>query len=98
MSTTNPNLAQAMAGLMAIEKRIIDLAGERQLRGLRFEWNDDVDFGHMMDPVPVSIYRPDGRMVEAEFSLSEMASYAGNSQAMTDSKISRVVSALSDES
>jgi hypothetical protein len=95
---TQPNLTQAVAGLMAIEKRIIDLANERHIRGLRFEWNDDVDFGHMMDPVPVSVFRPDGRMVEAEFSLAEMAGYLGDTHAVTDAKISGVVSALSDES
>lgn len=95
---TQANLAQAVAGLMAIEKRIIDLANQRHIRGLRFEWNDDVDFGHMMDPVPVSVFRPDGRMVEAEFSLAEMASYLGDTNAVTDAKISGVVSALSDES
>jgi hypothetical protein len=98
MGTTTADLAQAMAGLMAIEKRIIDLAGERHVRGLRFEWNDDVDFGHMMDPVPVSIYRPDGRMVEAQFSLAELAAYLGESHAVTDVTIGGVIEKLSDES
>jgi hypothetical protein len=98
MGTITADLAQAMAGLMAIEKRVIDLADERHVRGLRFEWNDDVDFGHMMDPVPVSVYLPGGRMVEAEFSLSEMAGFLGDSHALTDAKIGRIVSALCDES
>lgn len=98
MGTATADLAQAVAGLMAIEKHIIDLAGRRGIRGLRFEWNDDIDFGHMMDPVPVSIYRPDGRLVEAQFALAEMAAYLGGSRAVIDVRIGRVVEELSDES
>ncbi|SRR5581483_1732141 len=94
MSMATTDLARAMAGLMAIEKRIIELAEQKNLRGLRFEWNDDIDFGHMQDPVPVDIYAPDGHTVEAEFSLEELSQYLGRSHAATDSKLDDIVDVL----
>jgi hypothetical protein len=94
MNPAPENFSQALAGLMEVEKRIIDLATRNHLHGLRFEWNDEADFGHMADPVPVVIYRSDGKMVEAEFSLSEMAGYLGGSRAATEAKIEHILDEL----
>jgi len=41
--------ARAIDGIMEVEKKIIRLAEERNIHGLRFEWNDDLDFGHLLD-------------------------------------------------
>ena len=61
MATKTAKPEQAVKGLMAIETRIIELATERNLGGLRFEWNDGLDFGHLEDPVPLSIFAPRGK-------------------------------------
>lgn len=76
MATPKENLEQALAGLMATERRIISLAESKGLSGLRFEWNDDIDFGHLQDPMPVSIFTPAGRTVDADFALAELAQFA----------------------
>jgi hypothetical protein len=94
MGSTTINLTQAISGLMAIEKRIIELADERRIRGLRFEWNDDIDFGHMLDPVPVTIFRPDGGSAEAEFPLAELAQFPASGHAAIDAKVTELVETL----
>lgn len=94
MGPATVNLAQAVSGLMAVEKRIIELADQRGLRGLRFEWNDDIDFGHMLDPVPVTVHRPDGGNVEAEFSLSELAQFPASGHATIDAKVKNLIEKL----
>jgi hypothetical protein len=99
MGSDTVNVAQAIAGLMAVEKRIIELAAERGLHGLRLEWNDDIDFGHLLDPVPVAVFRPDGGSVEAEFPLDELARFPASGHAAIDAKARALVETLagSDE-
>lgn len=97
MGTVTVNLAQAVAGLMAVEKRIIELADERKIGGLRFEWNDGQDFGHLEDPMPVSIFAPRGKALEAEFPLEELARFPAGSRTSVDAKIDRVVQAFTEE-
>lgn len=97
MANQTANLAQAVAGVMAAERRIISLAEGRGLRGLRFEWNDDIDFGHLQDPVPVSIHAPTGRTVEADFSLMELGRLCGDGAAAADAKLEHIVDELADE-
>ncbi len=97
MGTATANLEQAIAGLMAVEKRIIELADERKIGGLRLEWNDGQDFGHLEDPVPVSIFAPRGKMVEAQFSHAELAQFPAGSHAAIDTRLRHVVEGLGEE-
>ena len=97
MSTTTANLAQAIAGLMAVETRIIELANERKFGALRFEWNDGQDFGHLEDPVPVSIFAPRGKMAEAEFSHVDLARYSAGPHPTIDAEITRIVQEIAGE-
>ena len=92
MATPRENLEQALAGLMAAERQIISLAGSRGLSGLRFEWNDDIDFGHLQDPMPVSIFTPAGRTVDADFALAELAQFARGTPSAA--KLEGIVDAL----
>lgn len=94
---TAANLEQAIKGLMAVERRIIELATERKIGGLRFEWNDDLDFGHMQDPVPVSIFEPHGKVVEAEFSQVDLVQFPSGHHAAIDASINRIVQELREE-
>ena len=97
MGTTTANLEQAIAGLMAIETRIIERATERKIGGLRFEWNDGLDFGHLEDPVPVSIFASRTKMAEAEFSHADLAQYPAGSHATIDARIDRIIQELAEE-
>ena len=97
MGMSTEDLPQVIAGLMAIEKRVIELANERKIGGLRFEWNDGLDFGHLQDPVPVSIYAPRAKMAEAEFPHADLARFAAGSQTATAATIHRVVQELGEE-
>jgi hypothetical protein len=60
------------------------------------EWNEDLDFGHMMDPVPVVVITRDGKQVEEHFSLQEMAQFALKPQAATEAKIEYIVKELGE--
>jgi hypothetical protein len=97
MVTKTANSAQAIAGLMAVETRIITLANERKVGGLRFEWNDGMDFGHLEDPVPVIIFAPPGKMAEAEFLHVELAQYPVRRHARIEAEINRIVQELAAE-
>jgi len=46
------------------------------VHGLRFEWNDELDFGHLLDPVPLSVFAAGGKSAEVEFSQAELARVA----------------------
>jgi hypothetical protein len=85
---------QAVDGIAAVERSIIERAEREQLTGVRLEWNEDLDFGHLMDPVPVVAITRDGRTVEEHFSISEMADFASHPQADTVAKIDQIVQAL----
>ena len=85
---------QAVDGIAAIEKSILDHAEQQQLAGVRLEWNEDLDFGHLMDPVPVVAITRDGRSVEEHFSVAEMAQFTSRPQPATVAKIEHIVQAL----
>lgn len=87
---------RAVDGIAAIEQRIIEAAERSGLHGLRLEWNEDLDFGHLMDPVPVVVITHDGRQAEERFSLAEMADFGGESSAPCEAKIQRIVHALAE--
>lgn len=97
MANQTATLTQAVAGVMAAERRIISLAESKGLRGLRFEWNDDIDFGHLQDPVPVSIHTPAGRTVEVDFSMMELGRLCGDGAAADDVKLQHIVDALAGD-
>ena len=83
--------------MMEVEKRIIGMAEEKNVHGLRFEWNDDLDFGHLLDPVPLSVFAGGGKSAEAEFSQAELARVVAGPDAATATKINRIVQAIAAE-
>ena len=87
---------QAVDGIAAIEKSIIEQAERHNIQGLRLEWNEDLDFGHLMDPVPVVVITRDGRQVEEHFSIAEMAEFASHRQSQSETKIEYIVRALAE--
>ena len=87
---------RAAEGIAAIEQRIIEQAERSGLHGLRLEWNEDLDFGHLMDPVPVVVITHDGRQAEERFSLAEMAAFGKEPGAPAEAKIERIVRALGE--
>ena len=89
--------ARAIDGMMEVEKRIIGMAEEKNVHGLRFEWNDDLDFGHLLDPVPLSVFASGGKSAEAEFSQAELARVVAGPDAATATKINRIVQAIAAE-
>ena len=92
MATQTANIEQALAGVMTTERQIIALAESKGVSGLRFEWNDDIDFGHLQDPLPVSIHTPAGRSVDADFALEELARFARGDSAAA--RLEAIVDAL----
>jgi hypothetical protein len=94
MATQSEVQQQAVDGIAAVEKCIIEQAGKQNIQGLRLEWNEDLDFGHMMDPVPVVVITADGRTVEEHFSIQEMSAFAAAPQADTNAKIEHIVQEL----
>jgi hypothetical protein len=85
---------RAVNGIAAIEKRIIEEAERQDIHGVRLEWNEDLDFGHLMDPVPVVVIAPDGKQVEEHFSIQEMDDYAAHGGSESDAKVEHIVQAL----
>jgi hypothetical protein len=94
---TQPTQLQqrALDGIAAIEQRIIEEAERNDIRGLRLEWNEDLDFGHLMDPVPVVVITRDGKQAEEHFSIAEMADFPTHPHADTAAKIEHIALALS---
>lgn len=97
MSRPSVDVSKAVQGLKEVEKHLLDVASRNDLHGLRLEWNSEMDFGHLIDPVPLIVYGPNGRMTEAEFPLSDIAGYPSRSREATDAKIMDIVDALSGE-
>jgi hypothetical protein len=89
--------ARAIDGMMEVEKRIIHMAEERNVHGLRFEWNDDLDFGHLLDPVPLNVFAAGGKSAGAEFSQAELARVIAGPDAATNTKINRIIQTLAGE-
>lgn len=84
-------------GIAAVEKAILQAASAHHLPGLRLEWNEDLDFGHMMDPVPVALVTNDGRLVEEEFSVEELKACAGGDADGVREKVERMVEAAGQQ-
>ena len=40
--------------------------------GFKIEWNEDMDFGHLMDPVPIALLTGTGR-IHGQFALKHLA-------------------------
>ena len=87
------NLEQAIAGLMQVEQRILATAAERGVHGFKIEWNQGLDFGHLMDPVPVALLTDGGR-VDGQFALQDLAAVA-QSKAIP-AEIDRLVHQVAD--
>ena len=62
----------AVRGLTYVEKRILALAAQRHIPGFKIEWNEDMDLGHLMDPVPITLLTDGGR-INGQFSLQDLA-------------------------
>lgn len=84
-------------GIVAVEKAIFDEASARQLDGLRLEWNEDQDFAHLMDPVPVVAMTTDGKSEEAYFSAQELGEFVSGNEAGVRGKIARMLEALAQQ-
>lgn len=84
-------------GIAAVEKAILEEASARQLDGLRLEWNEDQDFAHLMDPVPVVAMTTDGKSEETYFSAQELAAFAGGNEAGVRGKIAHMLEALAGQ-
>ena len=65
-------VSNAVQGLTYVEKRILALAAQRRIRGFKIEWNEDMDFGHLMDPVPIALLTGTGR-IHGQFALKHLA-------------------------
>jgi hypothetical protein len=90
---SNPKFDQALAGLAKVEQRLLALASERNVHGFKIEWNEGLDFGHLMDPVRVALLTDAGR-VEGSFGLDDVvAADSGEPPAVRD-EIDRLVSQL----
>src|SRR5436190_24003706 len=96
MAQSTPLLERAVQGIAAIEQRIIEEAERTDIRGLRLEWNEDLDFGHLMDPVPVVALTSDGRQVEEHLARADMADFGERAREQCDGKIEHIVRALAD--
>lgn len=92
---TSVKLEQAVQGMTTVEKRLLALAAERKLAGFKIEWNEDLDFGHLMDPVPL-VLLTDGGRIEGHFSVSDLLELPrGEPRAVTD-EIDRLISWLAE--
>ena len=94
MATQAQIQQQAVDGIAAVEKSIIEHTERQQIQGVRLEWNEDLDFGHLMDPVPVVAIARDGRQAEEHFSIAEMADVASHPHPGTVAKIEHIALAL----
>lgn len=92
-----PTQPTTVDGIAAVEKAILDEASVRQLPSLRLEWNEDQDFAHLMDPVPVVIMTPDGKSVEQSFSAQELRDCADGKQTSVHAKIRRMLDELQSQ-
>jgi len=62
MATEAQTQQQAIDAIAAVEKSIIEHAERQQVHGVRLEWNEDLDFGHLMVPVPVVAITREGNL------------------------------------
>jgi hypothetical protein len=87
-------LEQAVQGMRGVEERLLALAAERNVQGFKIEWNEDLDFGHLMDPVPVTLLTDGGR-VQGHFSLRDLTDFPRSPRAVSD-EIDRLVRTLAE--
>ncbi len=92
-----PTQPSTVDGIAAVEKAILDEASARQLPSLRLEWNEDQDFAHLMDPVPVVIMTSDGKSVEQSFSAQELRDCAEGKEPSVHAKIGRMLDELQSQ-
>ena len=93
MSTVD--FEQAVRGMENVEKRILALAAERNVHGFKIEWNEDLDFGHLMDPVPVALLTDGGR-VTGRFAVSMLTELPRGEPPAVTEEIERLVRTLAD--
>ena len=89
----NVDMQQALAGLRSVENRILERAAARNLRGFKIEWNDGLDFGHLMDPVPVALVT-EGGLVDGRFSLHDLTQFQSGEPQPVTAEIDRMVTQL----
>lgn len=89
------NVEKAIQGMAAVEKRLLAMAAERKVGGFKMEWNEDVDFGHLMDPVPLLLLTDGGR-VEGFFSLSDLLELPRREPPAVTDEIDRLIKWLAD--
>ncbi|MCC7546294.1 MAG: hypothetical protein IT532_00865 [Burkholderiales bacterium] len=92
-----PALQPSVDGIAAVERAILQEAAARQLPGLRLEWNEDQDFAHLMDPVPVVLMTTDGKSVEASFSAQELDDFVAGNEAGARDKIDTMLDDLAQQ-
>jgi hypothetical protein len=90
---TDQETTQAVQGLMRVEECILALAEQRHVRGFKIEWNDDMDLGHLMDPVPIALLTDAGR-VSGQFRLRDLARFTGVRGSPLYEEIDRLVREL----
>lgn len=91
----NVSVEQAVKGMSAVEKRLLALAAEHKVAGFKIEWNEDLDFGHLMDPVPIVLLTDAGR-VDGHFSLTDLAKFPRSKPRAVTEEIDRLVKWLVD--
>ena len=89
----NVDLDQVLAGLRSVESRILERAAARNLHGFKIEWNDGLDFGHLMDPVPVALLT-EGGLVNGRFSLQDLTQVQSSESQPVTAEIDRMVTQL----
>jgi hypothetical protein len=89
------NLEAAVQGMMNVEKRLLALAAQRKVHGFKIEWNEDLDFGHLMDPVPVALLTDGGR-VDGHFALRDLIDFPRSERRTVTDEIDRLVQQLAD--
>lgn len=89
------NLEQAIQGMTTVEERLLALAAERKVAGFKIEWNEDLDFGHLMDPVPL-VLLTDGGRIEGHFSVKDLLALPRSVPVAVTDEIERLISWLVD--
>jgi hypothetical protein len=92
---SNANLERAVTGLMNVERRLLALAGARNVHGFKIEWNEGLDFGHLTDPLHVALLTDGGR-VEGQFQLNDVAATNGSEPPAVRDEIERLIDQLAN--
>ena len=92
---SNANLDRAVAGLMNVERRLLALAGARNVHGFKIEWNEGLDFGPLTDPLHVALLTDGGR-VEGQFDLDDVVATNGSEPQAVRDEIDRLIDQLAN--